>query len=125
MGYFWPNMFQYVKKYSQACDSYQRMGQLNKLDEMSLQPQLVVEPFDIWALYFLGTINPSSRQKVYMLVCTDYMTKWVEFVALVKYNDQYVIDFLYGEIFTHFGVPREIVAKGGPQFVSRQMEDLF
>ena len=51
---------------------------------------------------------------VYILVCTNYMTKWVEVVALVKANDQSVINFLYGEIFTHFGVPREIVAKGGP-----------
>ena len=55
---------------------------------------------------------------VYILVCTNYMTKWVEVVALVKSNDQSVIDFLYGEIFTRFGVPREIVSKGGPHFVS-------
>ena len=45
------------------------------------------------------------------------MTKWVEVVALVKANDQDVIDFLYGEIFTHFGVPKEVVTDGGPQFV--------
>ena len=51
---------------------------------------------------------------VYILVCTNYMTKWVEVVALVKSNDQSMIDFLFGEIFTRFGVPREIVAKGGP-----------
>ena len=27
MGYFWPTMFQEEKKYAQACDSFQRMGQ--------------------------------------------------------------------------------------------------
>ena len=90
------------------------MGQTNKLDEMPLQPQFVVEPFDRWALDFVGTISPSSKHEVYILVCTDYMTKWVEVVALVKANDQVVMDFLYGEIFTHFGVPKEIVTDGGP-----------
>ena len=96
------------------------MGWPNKLDEIPLQPQLVVEPFDIWALDFVGPINPHSRQKSYILVCTNYMTKWVEVVALVKANDQPVIDFMYGEIFTHFRVPKEVVIDGGPQFLSHQ-----
>ena len=90
------------------------MGQQNILYDMPVQPQLVVETFDRWSLDFVGPINPPSRQKVYILVCTYYMTKWVEFVALVKANDQVVIDFLYANIFTHFGVPREIVTDRGP-----------
>ena len=53
------------------------------------------------------------------------MNKWVEAMALVKANDQDVIDFLYAEIFTHFGVPREIVTNEGPQFVSQKMVALF
>ena len=61
---------------------------------MPLQPQLVVEPFDRWALDFVGPIKPSSKQKAYILVCTDYMKKWVEAMDLVKSNDQDVIDFL-------------------------------
>ena len=85
----------------------------------------MVEPFDIWALYFVVPISPHSKQKSYILVYTDYMTKWVEAVALVKANDQAVIDFLCGEIFTHFGVPKEVVIDGGPQFVSHQFEALL
>ena len=85
------------------------MGQPNRLDEIPLQPQLVVKPFDKWALYSVVPINHPSRQKVCILVCIDYMTKWVEVVALVKANDQVVIDLLYVDIFTHFGLPTEIV----------------
>ena len=53
------------------------------------------------------------------------MTKWVEDMDLVKSNDQVVIDFLYREIFTHFGAPKEIVRDRGPQFLSHKMEALF
>ena len=53
------------------------------------------------------------------------MTKWVEAMALVKSNDQDVIDFLYKEIFTHFGVPKEIITDGGLQFVSHKFEALL
>ena len=101
------------------------MGQPNRLDQMPLQPQLVVEPFDRWALDFVGPINPHSRKKAYILVCTNYMTKWVEVVDLVKSNDQDVIDFLYGEIFTCFGIPKEVITDGGPQFVSHKFEALL
>ena len=68
---------------------------------------------------------PSFKKKVYILVCTDYMKKWVEVVDLVKANDQVVIYFLYGEIFTRFGVPKEVVIDGGPYFVSHQFEALL
>ena len=101
------------------------MGQPNRLDKIPLQRQLVVEPFDKWALDFVGPISPHSRKKGFILVCTNYMKKWVEVVALVKANDQVVIDFLYGEIFTRFGVPKEVVTNGGPQFVSHQFEALL
>ena len=125
MCYYQPTVLRDAKKYVQDCDSYQRMGQPKRLDEMLLQPQLVVEPFDRWALNFVGPINPPSKQKFYILVCTDYMTKWVEVVALVKANDQVVIDFMYGEIFTRFGVPKEIIKNGGPQFVLHKLEALL
>ena len=51
--------------------------------------------------------------------------KWVEDVALVKANDQAVIDFLYGEIFNCLGLPKEVVTDGGPQFVSHKFEALL
>jgi hypothetical protein len=46
MGYYWPNIFQDVKNYVQACDNCQRMGQPTHRDEMPLQPQVVLEPFE-------------------------------------------------------------------------------
>ena len=98
------------------------MGQPNRLDEMPLQPQFVVEPFNKWALEFVGPINPPSKQKVYILVQTDYMTKRVEATAPVRATDKFVVDFLFEEIFTNFGVPKEIATDGGPQLVSHKFE---
>ena len=95
-----------------------------KSDEMPLQPQLQIEPFEKWALDFVGTINPPSRQKVCILVCTDYVTKWVEAKALPKATEDAVANFLYEDIFVRFGVPWEIVTDQGAQFTSRLIESI-
>lgn len=81
---------------------------------MSLHPQLVLEPFEKWALYFVGPINPPSQQKSCILVCTDYVTKWVEVKALTRAIERVVLEFLFENIFVHFGIPQEIVTGGGP-----------
>jgi len=94
------------------------MGQPNHRDEILLNPQVILEPFEIWALDFVGPINPPSNQKVYILVCTDYMTKWVEAKTLIRANEESVLAFLFEEIFVRFGVPRKLVTDGRPPFNS-------
>ena len=80
---------------------------------MPLQPQVVLEPFEKWAINFIGPINPPSHQKVHILVCTDYVTKWVEAREVAKETEQMVVDFLFEEIFARYATPREIVSDVG------------
>eukprot|EP00253_Pinus_taeda_P027132 PITA_27132 len=118
MGYYWPSLFKDAKKYVRACDNCQRMSQPNHRDEMPLNPQVILEPFERWALDFIGPINPPSNQRVDILVSTDYMNKWVEAKELIIANEESVLTFLFEEIFVRFGVPRELVTNGGPPFNS-------
>ena len=79
------------------------MGQPLKSDEISLQPQIVIEPFEKWVVDFVGPINPSSQQKSYILVCTDHVTKWVEAKALTRATKQAVSEFLFnGRMLKHY-----------------------
>ena len=119
LGYYWPTLFRDAKKYVRSCDSCQRMGKPVARDEMPLQPQVLIEPFEKWALDFVGPIDSSSQGKRYILVCTNYVTKWVESKALARATKQSVVNFLFEDIFTRFGVPREIVTNQGAQFTSK------
>jgi transposase InsO family protein len=85
----------------------------------------VIELFDRWAMDFVGPIHPPSNQKVYILVCTNYMTKWVEEKSLIKASEEDVLEFLFEYILVRFGVPRELVTDGGPPFTSHKFEALL
>ena len=84
IGYYWPTLFRDAKKYVRICDSCQRMGKPISRDEMPLQPQVLIEPFDKWALDFVGPIDLPSQGKGYILVSTDYVTKWVKAKSLAR-----------------------------------------
>eukprot|EP00253_Pinus_taeda_P013267 PITA_13267 len=119
-GYYWPTIFKDAKKFVQACDSWQRAGRPSHSDEMPLKPQLVIEPFERWALDFVGPINPPSNQKTYILVATEYVTKWVEAEALPRATEESVIQFLL-HLFVRYGLPREIITDGRPQFAGNRI----
>ena len=59
------------------------------------------------------------------MVCTDYVTKWVEAKTLFSATKHSIVSFLYEDILTLFGVPREIVTDHGSQFTSNLVEKLM
>lgn len=77
-GYYWLTLHQDVRRYISQCDRCQRIGKLTPRDEMPLQPQVTFEPFEKWGMEFVGPINPPSKQNSYIIMCTDYLTKWAE-----------------------------------------------
>lgn len=66
-----PHIFKYVNKYVRRYDSFQRMGHPVTVDEMTLQPKILVEPIEKWDLDIVGPINPTSRKKRYIFVCIE------------------------------------------------------
>jgi hypothetical protein len=96
------------------------MGKPGQADEMPLKTQLVIEPFERWALDFVGPFNPKSNQKAYILIAMDYMTKWVEAEALPNATEEVVIKFLF-KLFVRYGLPREIITDGGSQFTGHRI----
>ncbi|GAU46577.1 hypothetical protein TSUD_402660 [Trifolium subterraneum] len=105
-------------------DNPKRTGNISRRDEMPLNGMLEVEPFDCWGIDFMGPF-PSSKSNLHILVCVDYVTKWVEAIAC-KANDAHtVVKFLKNNIFTRFGVPRVLISDGGKHFCNKYLENLL
>ena len=75
----------------------------------------VCDIFDVWGIDFMRPF-PKSYGNEYILVAMDYVSKWVEAVALPTNDARVVIKFLKKNIFTRFGTPRALISDGGTHF---------
>ncbi|XP_058198502.1 uncharacterized protein LOC131314021 [Rhododendron vialii] len=79
-------------------------------------------PFRGWALDIIGMIYPpSSKQHKFIMVATDYFTKWAEAIPLKFVDQQDVIKVMKERIIHRFGIPEHFVADRGSVFFGAQV----
>ncbi|XP_059292553.1 uncharacterized protein LOC132046021 [Lycium ferocissimum] len=93
-------------------------------DELPMSSILEVEQFDVWGIDFIGPFVSSYNNK-YILVAVNYVSKWVEAVALPNNEGRCVAAFLKKSIFSGFGTPRAIIIDGGSHFCYRLFKVLL
>ena len=75
-------------------------------------------PFDKVAIDILGPLRHTPRNMKYVLVMTDYLTRWVEAVVLPTITAQTVADAFVDQIICRHGAPRVLLTDRGTNFVS-------
>ena len=75
-------------------------------------------PFRGWGLDFIGEIHPSSKGHRFVLVATDYFTKWSEAMPLKNMTHTEVIQFITEHIIHRFGIPQTLTMDQGSSFMS-------
>ncbi|CAL2229163.1 unnamed protein product [Prunus armeniaca] len=88
-GYYWPTILKDFIEYAKGCQDCQKHG---------------------WAMDVIGQIHPeSSKGHKYILMATDFFTKWVEAVPLKKVTQAEVLEFIEKTIIHRFGLPESIM----------------
>ena len=69
---------------------------------MPLQRMMGASAFAKWGIDFVGPIYPEAvhTHTEYIIVATDYVTKWVEAKATIKNDAWTAAKFLYEHVFT-------------------------
>ena len=62
---------------------------------------------------------------MYLLVDTDYFTKWVEVEPLANIRDMVAKKFVWKNIVTRFEVPRTLILDNGIQFDSKSFKRYY
>ena len=121
-GFYWPTMLSDYFKYYKGCEECQRFGDLQLVPVALMHPIIKSWPFRGWGLDFIGQINPpSSKGHRFVLVATDYFTKWTEAVPLKNMTHREVIEFIIEHIIHRFGIPQTLTTDQGPSFISKEV----
>ena len=109
-----------IKNYIETCNECQRMGKPKR--DLSIIPIKVTGPFDQIGIDFVGPLKISSKGNRYIIVATDYLTKWPEARPLAKATAKEVANFLYEEIICRHGTPSNILSDHGAAFLGKVVE---
>ena len=72
-------------------------------------------------LDFIGQINPPSlKGHCFVLVATDYFTKWTEAVPLKNMTHREVIKFITKYIIHRFGIPQTLTTDQGSSLYQKR-----
>lgn len=123
-GYYWPSMKADAARLVQKCDKSQRFAKTSHMPATTLNSVSAPWPFDKWEMDIIGPLPTSTHgRKRFILMITDYFTKWVEAEAFEKVREQEVQKFLWKHVICKFRVPREVHTDNDPQFASQVVKD--
>ena len=72
----------------------------------------------------LGPLPLTTRGNRYVLVVTDYFTKWAESYAIPDQSATTVAEKLVSKFICRFGVPRQLHSDQGTNFESKVMAEV-
>jgi hypothetical protein len=112
-GYFWPSVLKDCIEYAifghQGCESCQRHGPIPRIPAVELSSIIKPWPFRGWAVDLIGKVRPTSKKKNnFVIVATNYFTKWVEAKAYKNVTEHGVIQFYKDKIIHRFGLPQSL-----------------
>ncbi|MCO5579602.1 hypothetical protein L7F22_033459 [Adiantum nelumboides] len=126
-GIWWPTLFTNAEEFVKRCDDCQRTKTPRGRDDMPLRPMMGARAFAKWGIDFVGPIAPPAYRThaQYIIVATNYLTKWIEAKAIAKNDAKTTSQFLYENIFTRYELPIEIVSDRGTHFINEVIEFLL
>jgi hypothetical protein len=91
-----------------------------------LHPLIKSWSFHDWSLDFVGQIHrASSKGHRFILIATNYFTKWMEDVPLRNMTHKMIIHFVLEHIVHRFGILQTLTTDQGSSFMSHQVHEFI
>jgi hypothetical protein len=106
-------------RYFKGCESCQKFKDVQLALAAMLHPIIKPWLFYGWALDFVGQIHPAlSKGHQFVLVATNYFTKWTKAISLKNMMHKEVIHFISEHIIHKFSIPQTLTTDQGSSFMS-------
>uniref|UniRef100_A0A8C2FFZ9 Gypsy retrotransposon integrase-like protein 1 n=1 Tax=Cyprinus carpio TaxID=7962 RepID=A0A8C2FFZ9_CYPCA len=122
--FYWPGWFADVRPWCRECVDCGSRKMHGKPPCAPMNPSVTSRPHERIALDILGPLPETSKKHRYILVASDYFSKWTEAFPLPNQEAQTVAGVLVGKWICRFGTPRSIHSDQGRNFESTLFKEL-
>lgn len=122
-GLFWPNMIEDCENYALKCVPCQKYAPIIHAPMQELQASISAYPYTRWAMDIVCPM-PQSRQCAYLIIVTNYFTKWVKAKAYKKPTARDVQTFGCQYIVCRHRLPYEYVTDNVRQFIAASFHEV-
>ncbi|XP_071687713.1 uncharacterized protein [Rutidosis leptorrhynchoides] len=98
IGYYWPSIYSDAAEVVRTCQSCQQNAPISRAPRHPMVPKTAAWPFSKWAIHIVGPITTCSGGIKFLVVATDYFTKWVEAKALATITGRRIRNFFWEDI---------------------------
>jgi hypothetical protein len=110
--------------YCRSCPTCQAYGR-RLFSHTELNLVFPTGPFEKWGVDFVGPLPKTQRRNQYLIVATDYLTKWAEAAPVRKADKHVATEFIYKQVVRRYGCPSEIITNQGSHFVNEVVKELL
>ena len=123
-SYYWTGMRSDVSDLYRRCEQCAlSKGPLNH-PQGKLEKVITGAPMDIVAIDILSGLPTAADGSKYLLVITDYFTKWAEAYALPDAEASTCMKAMYEGFFSRFGLPRQLHSDMAKNFESKLFAEI-
>ena len=122
--FYWPGMQQDIVQWTRTCSACATHKSPSQRSRAPLQTVTSVFPMHVVAVDILGPLPQSTAGNSYILVASDYFTKWMEAYAIPNQEAITVARKLVDQMFYHFSPPEQLHSDQGTQFESAVMQEV-
>ena len=121
--FYWPGCRTDLRQWGKECPACAQVKP-GPRQRAQLTPMTVGAPMDRVALDIVGELPETSSGNKFILVLSDYFTKWVEAYALPDQTALTVADVVVREFFSRYGVCRTLHSDQGTNFQSELFQEM-
>ena len=123
--YFWKSMYYDVKAWVKSCKSCAKRKTPKIITKIGMNPIGVAKlPFEMIGVDILGPLPETTSGYKYILVFTDYLTRWPEAFPIKRIDAKTIAKVFVDEIVCRHSAPAILLSDQGAQFMSGLVKNI-
>ena len=122
--FYWPGLQSDVRSYIAGCETCSKRKEPIPTKRAPMQIVRSGYPMERLAIDILGELPQTNKGNKYILVISDYFTKWTEALPMPNMEACTVAKILVEDILCRFGIPQKIHSDQGRQFESKLFQEM-